>query len=72
MPTLHVQLFEGRSVEVRRALAKALTETSVRVLGGSADGADVLFHDISRHDRASGGILWRDKLASAPTADGTR
>jgi 3-hydroxyacyl-CoA dehydrogenase len=33
--------FEGRTVEQKRALAQALTEATVRTLGGSADGVDV-------------------------------
>ncbi len=61
MPTLRVELFEGRTAEQKRALAKELTEACVRVLGGSADGVDVLFFDIRREDWASGGVLWSDK-----------
>jgi 4-oxalocrotonate tautomerase len=61
MPTLRVELFEGRSAEQKRALAKELTDACVRVLGGSADGIDVLFHDIKRQDWATGGVLWSDK-----------
>jgi 4-oxalocrotonate tautomerase len=61
MPTLRVELFEGRTAEQKRALAKELTEACVRVLGGNADGVDVLFFDIRREDWASGGVLWSDK-----------
>ena len=43
MPTLRVELFEGRTAEQKRALAKELTDACVRVLGCSADGVDVLF-----------------------------
>ena len=53
MPTLRVELFEGRTVEQKRALAKELTEACVRVLGGSADSVEVLFYDIARHDWAT-------------------
>ncbi|MBV8033696.1 4-oxalocrotonate tautomerase [Roseateles sp.] len=66
MPTLRVELFEGRTAEQKRALAKELTEACVRVLGGSADGVDVLFFDIARHDWATGGVLWSDKAAPPP------
>lgn len=69
MPTIRVELFEGRSVEQKRALAKELTEACVRVLGGSADGIDVIFSDVARHDWATGGVLWSDK-AAAPKAGG--
>jgi len=40
----------------------------VRTLGGSADGVDILFFDVPRHDWATGGVLWSDKGA-APKPD---
>jgi 4-oxalocrotonate tautomerase len=61
MPTIRVELFEGRTVEQKKALAAALTEAAVRTLGGSADGVDVLFFDIKKQDWATGGVLWSEK-----------
>lgn len=66
MPTLHVELFEGRTPQQKAALAKELTEACVRVLGGSADGVDVIFTDVARHDWATGGVLWSDKAPAKP------
>jgi 4-oxalocrotonate tautomerase len=66
MPSIRVELFEGRTFEQKRALARALTEATVRTLGGSPDGVDVVFFDIARHDWATGGTLWSDKPAPAP------
>jgi len=71
MPTIRVELFEGRSVETKRELAKALTEAAVKVLGGSPGGVDILFFDVPRHDWATGGQLWSDQGASAPPSAGT-
>ena len=70
MPTIRVELFEGRSVEMKRALAQEITAAWVRVLGGSADGVGVVFCDIARHDWASGGVLWSDKAQASPPAAG--
>ncbi len=61
MPTIRVELFAGRTIEQKRALAAALTEATVRVLGGSPDAVDVVLQDVQRHDWASGGQLWADK-----------
>ena len=72
MPTIRVELFEGRSTEQKRQLAQALTDAVVRTLGGAADGVDIVFHDIARQDWATGGVLWSDRTrvesgAAAPT-----
>lgn len=71
MPTIRVELFEGRTVEQKRALAAALTEATVRTLGGSADSVDVLFFDIARQDWSTGGKLWSDREAVAPQPPST-
>ena len=68
MPTIRVELFAGRTVEQKRALARELTDAAVRVLGGSPDGVDVIFTDIARHDWATGGTLWADKAKPPPAA----
>lgn len=60
MPTIRVELFEGRTVEQKRALAQALTEATVRTLGGSPAGVDIVFYDIAKYDWATGGKLWSD------------
>ena len=54
MPTIRVELFEGRSREQKAALARELTDACVRVLGGKPGGIDVLFFDIARSDWATG------------------
>jgi 4-oxalocrotonate tautomerase len=60
MPLIQVSLFAGRTLEQKRALAQALTEATVRTLGGSADAVDVIFNDVERHDWATAGRLWSD------------
>ncbi len=66
MPTIHVELFSGRTLEQKRALALALTDATVKTLGGSADSVDVIFSDVQRHDWATAGVLWSDKAAAPP------
>jgi len=68
MPTLRVELFEGRTPEQKAQLAHELTQACVRVLGSSPGGVDVLFYDIERHNWATGGKLWSEPAApSDPT-----
>lgn len=61
MPTLRVELFEGRTPEQKAELAKELTAACVRVLGGSPEAVDVVFFDVARQNWATGGVLWSDK-----------
>ena len=49
MPTIRVEMFEGRTVEQKRALAQALTEATVRTLGGSPEAVE---HPVLRHREA--------------------
>ena len=60
MPSIHVHLFAGRTVEQKRALAQALTDATVKTLGGSPEAVDVIFTDVERHDWATAGRLWSD------------
>ena len=66
MPTIRIELFEGRTAEQKAALAREITDACVRVLGGSADGVDMIFSDVARHDWATGGVLWSDKGKPPP------
>ncbi|ARN22714.1 4-oxalocrotonate tautomerase [Piscinibacter gummiphilus] len=61
MPTLRVELFEGRTPQQKAELAKELTEACVRVLGGSPDAVDILFFDVAKQDWSTGGVMWSDK-----------
>jgi 4-oxalocrotonate tautomerase len=66
MPTIRVELFEGRSAEQKAALAREITAACVRVLGGSPGGVDILFYDISKSDWATGGVLWSEPSSPPP------
>lgn len=68
MPLIRVELFEGRTVAQKRALAAALTEATVKTLGSPADAVDVMFFDVPKHDWASAGVLASDKVQAAPMA----
>jgi 4-oxalocrotonate tautomerase len=70
MPTIRVEMFEGRTPEQKRALVAALTEACVRTIGASPDSVDILLFDIAKQDWATGGTLWSDK-AGAPKPAGS-
>ena len=61
MPTLNVQMYEGRTVEQKRAFAEAVTKVVCDTLGGTPESVQVVFTDVKRENWATGG-----KLASDP------
>ena len=60
MPTINVQLFEGRTVEQKRAFVKAVTEVSIATLGCSAESVDIIIEDVKRENWATAGKLCSD------------
>lgn len=61
MPTINVQLFEGRTLEQKRAFVQAVTEATVNTLGCSPESVDILISEIKREHWATGGKLWSDE-----------
>lgn len=66
MPIIRVELFAGRTVEQKRALARALTDATATTLGMQPDSVDVIFTDVEKSDWATGGRLWSDPPAPPP------
>jgi 4-oxalocrotonate tautomerase len=66
MPSIRIEMFEGRTPEQKRVLAKEVTDATVRALGVPADSVDIMMFDIPRHDWATAGVLWSDRKPSAP------
>lgn len=61
MPTIRVELFEGRTPEQKQAFAAAVTEAATRTIGASPESVDVIFYDVKKQDWATGGVLWSEK-----------
>jgi 4-oxalocrotonate tautomerase len=61
MPIVHVELFEGRSLEQKRQLVQGITETVARTCGVSADGVHVLIDEMTRENWARGAVLNSDR-----------
>lgn len=61
MPTYHIEMMEGRTVEQKKALVEAITRVSVEILGGSPESVDILITDVKPHNWATGGVLWSEK-----------
>lgn len=62
MPIITVRLAKGRSSEMKRAAARAITDGAAEALGVPANLVTVLFDEYDRENWATGGELHSDKL----------
>jgi 4-oxalocrotonate tautomerase len=61
MPTIRVEMFEGRTPEQKKNLVRALTQAVVDTLGAKPESVDILLFDIKKSEWATGGQLWSEK-----------
>ena len=60
MPVVIVEMWEGRTVEQKRNLVKAITEAMVEHAGAKPDALHVIIHDVPRESWAKAGVLSSD------------
>jgi 4-oxalocrotonate tautomerase len=60
MPTIHVEMFEGRTLDQRRKLVKEITDGTCRALGCPADAVQIILTDIKKENWAEAGKLFSD------------
>ncbi len=61
MPTMHIELFEGRSPEKKRELVEAHTRETCRVLECEPAAVDIVLIDVKRENWATGGVMWSER-----------
>lgn len=62
MPVIRVEMFEGRTIEQKRSLAKALTEGFLSSCGGKPESIHVIIDDIAPDNWAVAGNIVGDTL----------
>lgn len=65
MPTYHIEMLAGRTVEQKKKLVEEITRVTVEVLGGSPSSVDILITDVPRENWATGGVLWSEPRPQA-------
>lgn len=60
MPTINVQMFEGRTLEQKRAFVQAVTDATCTALGCKPESVDIIIEDVKKENWATGGKLWCD------------
>lgn len=58
MPTLRVELLEGRTPEQKTKLIEALTQAVCDSLGSRPESVDILLFDIPKQNWATGAVQW--------------
>jgi 4-oxalocrotonate tautomerase len=61
MPIIRVELWNGRSLEQKRELVKALSETTARIANCSVDSVYVIIDEVAKENWGAGGQLCSDK-----------
>lgn len=65
MPTVAIEMFEGRTHEQKQALVTRITDAVVDVLAVDPNLIKVKFYEIRRSNSAQGGVLGTDIPPSA-------
>ena len=61
MPVVTVQLWEGRTLEQKRALVEAITAAMVEHAGARPDALHVILQEIPRENWGRAGVLGVDR-----------
>ncbi|KHK58954.1 4-oxalocrotonate tautomerase [Ralstonia sp. A12] len=61
MPTFHIEMFEGRTVEQKKKLVEEVTRVTCETLGCAPGAVDIIIADIKRENWATGGVLWSEQ-----------
>jgi 4-oxalocrotonate tautomerase len=60
MPAIRIDLFEGRSPEVKKQLVENITQAVVDTLNCSPEAVDIILNEVPKSHWATGGKLWSE------------
>jgi len=61
MPTIHVNMYEGRSVDQKRKMVVAMTDAVVKSLDVKPEVVHIFIHELPKHNVALAGVLASEK-----------
>ena len=57
MPFIHVNMFEGRTVDQKRKMVAAMTEAVVKSLEIKPEAVHIIIHELPKQNFTSAGVL---------------
>lgn len=60
MPAIHIEMFEGRTLDQKRAFVEAVTRVTCETLGAKPESVDIIITDVKRENWANAGKLCSD------------
>ena len=60
MPIVHIDLYEGRSIEKKRTLVEKVTQSICEALECPPQAVTILLHDVKKENWAAAGKLQSD------------
>ena len=63
MPIIQVHLFEGKTLDQKRALVANMTDAVVKSLNCAPDAVRIILQEMAKQDHAVAGVLTADKKA---------
>lgn len=63
MPTIHINMFEGRTLDQKRKMVAAVTEAMVKSLEVKPETVQIYISESPKHHVAVAGVLVADKKA---------
>ena len=61
MPSIRIDMLEGRSPEIKKELVENITRAVVETLKCSPEAVDIILSEVARHHWATGGKLWSER-----------
>jgi len=61
MPLVQITMLSGRTAEQKRKIAQQITDVLVEDAGTKREAVMIAFHEVSRENYSSGGVLMADK-----------
>lgn len=61
MPVVTVEMWEGRTLEQKRRLVRAITDAMVEHAGARPDALHVILHEVARENWGKAGVLGVDR-----------